>query len=175
MNLEILEWNIKIVFGFSFRIIWKIMQIKEGVVVSLSKQIKKKKQKLLLASKMRTCSRIFGACGQRHFVYCIARFLQNLSTFLGYPCSANQYAWYVAVKALVLRLRSIWCPHWNQMNVNFRITRNNICSIRNANTRISGIHVTFCSIMYQRQFALPTGNLFTKRNKSSAWSQLSAV
>ena len=174
MNLEILEWNIKIVFGFSFRIIWKIMQIKEGVVVSLSKQIKKK-QKLLLASKMRTCSRIFGACGQRHFVHCIARFLQNLSTFLGYPCSANQYAWYVAVKALVLRLRSIWCPHWNHMNVNFRITRNNICSIRNANTRISGIHVTFCSIMYQRQFALPTGNLFTKRNKSSAWSQLSAV
>ena len=67
------------------------MQIKEGVVVSLSKQIKKK-QKLLLESKMRTCSRIFGACGQRHFVYCIARFLQNLSTFLGYPCSANQYA-----------------------------------------------------------------------------------
>ena len=136
---------------------------------------KKKKQKLLLASKMRTCSRIFGACGQRHFVYCIARFLQNLSTFLGYPSSANQYAWYVAVKALVLRLRSIWCPHWNHMNVNFRITRNNICSIRNANTRISGIHVTFCSIMYQRQFALPAGNLFTKRNKSSAWSQLSAV
>ena len=44
------------------------MQIKEGVVVSLSKQIKKKKQKLLLASKMRTCSRMFGACGQRHFV-----------------------------------------------------------------------------------------------------------
>ena len=105
----------------------------------------------------------------------IARFLQKLSTFLGYPCSANQYAWYVAVKALVLRLRSIWCPHWNHMNVNFRIKRNNICSIRNANTRISGIHVTFCSIMYQRQFALPTGNLFTKRNKSSAWSQLSAV
>ena len=122
MNLEILEWNIKIVFGFSFRIIWKIMQIKEGVVVSLSKQIKKK-QKLLLASKMRTCSRIFGACGQRHFVYCIARFFQNLSTFLGYPCSANQYAWYVAVKALVLRLRSIWCPHWNHMNVNFRHTQ----------------------------------------------------
>ena len=173
MNLEILEWKIKIVFGFSFRIIWKIMQIKEGVVVSLSKQIKK--QKLLLASKMPTCSRIFGACGQRHFVCCIARFLQNLSTFLGYPCSANQYEWYVAVKALVLRLRSIWCPHWNHMNVNFRITRNNICSIRNANTRISGIHVTFCSIMYQRQFALPAGNLFTKRNKSSAWSQLSAV
>ena len=123
----------------------------------------KKKQKLLLASKMRTCSRIFGACGQRHFVYCIARFLQNLSTFLGYPSSANQYAWYLAVKALVLRLRSIWCPHWNHMNVNFRITRNNICSIRNANTSISGIHVTFCSIMYQRQFALPAGNLFTKR------------
>ena len=36
MNLEILDWNIKIVFGFSFRIIWKIMQIKEDVVVSLS-------------------------------------------------------------------------------------------------------------------------------------------
>ena len=63
-------------------------------------------------------------------LYCIARFLQNLSTFLGYPRSANQYAWYVAVKALVLSLRSIWCPHWNHMKVNFRITRNNICSIR---------------------------------------------
>ena len=25
-------------------------------------------------------------------LYCIARFLQNLSTFLGYPRSANQYA-----------------------------------------------------------------------------------
>ena len=44
---------------------------------------KKKKQKLLLASKMRTCSRIFGACGQRHFVYCIARFFAKSVHILG--------------------------------------------------------------------------------------------
>ena len=45
--------------------------------------------------------------GHRHILDCITRFFQNLSTFLGYLCSAYLYAWHVAEKALVLSIRSI--------------------------------------------------------------------
>ena len=48
-----------------------------------------------------------GGGGQRHFIKCIAWFLQNLHTFLVYCCSTNYYACCVAAKARMLSLRSI--------------------------------------------------------------------
>ena len=53
--------------------------------------------------------------GQRHSMNCIAIFFPNLFIFLGCPCCTDYYAWYLAAKALVLSLRSVWC-HGNHVN-----------------------------------------------------------
>ena len=68
------------------------MQIKEGVVVSLSKQIKKKNKSYCWQAKCELAV-VFLVRVVSATLYTVERgFLQNLSTFLGYPCSANQYA-----------------------------------------------------------------------------------
>ena len=67
---------------------------------------------IIIAGDKRSLQPIFG---DRHSLNSIARFFQNLFTFLGCPCCTDYCARYVAPKALVLSLRSVWC-HGNHVN-----------------------------------------------------------
>ena len=84
-------------------------------------------------------------------------FFPNLSTFLGCSCCTDQYSWYVAAKALVLSLRSVWC-HSNHVKAH---ASDATIIARFASTRSSGTQV------------LLAGNLFTQENGSKACSKLS--
>ena len=108
--------------------------------------------------------------GQRHTFNCIARFFLILFTFLGCPCCTNWYAWYVASKALVLRLRSVWY-HGNHMNA---LTSDATIIVKvDSQAHVIQVHKC-CTKCETFRFALPAWNLFTKKNESRAWSQLSA-
>ena len=61
---------------------------------------------IIIACDKRSLQPLFG---DRHSLNSIARFFQNLVTFLGCPCCTDYCARYVASKALVLSLRSVWC------------------------------------------------------------------
>ena len=84
-------------------------------------------------------------------------FFPNLSTFLGCSCCTDQYSWYVAAKALVLSLRSVWC-HSNHVK---------------AHASDATIIVRFASTRSSCTQVLLAGNLFTQENESKACSKLS--
>ena len=67
---------------------------------------------IIIAGDKRSLQPIFG---DRHSLNSIARFFQNLFTFLGCPCCTDYCARFFAPKALVLSLRSVWC-HGNHVN-----------------------------------------------------------
>ena len=129
-------------------------------------QNKSKKQKLLLASKMRNLQSYFWCvwsaahCIQYSEVFAKSVHILGISSFCQPICMiCGREGPGVEFKVhLMSSLESHECNFPNHATI----------FVRFANTRISGIHLTFCSIMYQRQFALPAGNLFTKRNKSSS-------
>ena len=111
--------------------------------------------------------------GQRHTFNCIARdseIFPILFTILRCPCCTDWYEWYVASKALVLSLRSVWC-HGNHVNVH----ASDATIIVTVDSQAHVIQVHKCCTKWETfRFALPAWNLFTQKNESRALSQLSA-
>ena len=143
------------------------MQIKEGVVVSLSKK-NKKKTKVIAGKQNANLQSYFWCvwsaplCILYSEVFAKSVHILGISLFCQPICIiCGREGPGVEIKVhLMSSLESHECkfPNHTQQYL-FDSQRKH---------KYFGIHVTFCSIMYQRQFALPAGNLFTKRNKSSA-------
>ena len=143
------------------------MQIKEGVVVSLSKQIKKKtkaiagKQNANLQSYF-WCVWSAPLCILYSEVFAKSVHILGISLFCQPICMiCGREGPGVEIKVhLMSSLESHECKFPNH-------TQQYLFDSQRKHTYFRYTS-DVCSIMYQRQFALPTGNLFTKRNKSSA-------